>query len=143
MYFGTYEHSLDDKNRLVIPRKMRESLGNKIIILKGFDGALSIYKAEDFVKYTEQVDLLPFNKRSARDYIRMQLSSATELEIDKQGRTIIPPFLMKKYAIGKEVVILGVGDHIEIWDKITYIQYEEKTNKDFESNAENLDLKNV
>lgn len=143
MFFGTYEHTLDDKNRLVIPRKMRENLGPSIVILKGFDGALSIYRSEDFARYTEEINSLPYNKKSSRDYIRVQLSSATECDVDKQGRTIIPPYLMKKYQIGKQIVIIGVGNHIEIWDKTAYDAYEEKTAKEFEMTAEEIELKNV
>lgn len=143
MFFGTYEHTLDDKNRLVIPRKMREELGAKIVILKGFEGSLSVYKEEDFVRYAEEVNRLPYNKKSSRDYIRVQLSSASDSEVDKQGRTIIPPYLMKKYSIGKEVVVIGVGNHIEIWDKKEYEQYEQETNENFEANAEGIELKNV
>lgn len=143
MFFGAYEHTLDEKNRIVIPRKMREALGNKIVILKGFDGALSLYKEDDFTKYAEEVNNLPYNKKSSRDYIRIQLSSASECEIDKQGRTIIPPYLMKKYSIGKEIIIIGVGNHIELWDKATYLAYEEKSNKEFEANAEEIELKHV
>ena len=143
MFFGTYEHTLDDKNRLVIPRKMREELGTKIVILKGFEGSLSVYKEEDFARYAEEVNRLPYNKKSSRDYIRVQLSSASDCEVDKQGRTIIPPYLMKKYNIGKEVVVIGVGNHIEIWDKKEYEQYEQETNENFEANAEGIELKNV
>lgn len=143
MFFGTYEHTLDEKNRLVIPRKMRDELGGKIYILKGFDGALSIYPETGFKKLVNELEKLSFNHKATRNYIRTELSSTNELDVDKLGRTIIPPYLMKKYALGKEVVVLGVGDHIEVWDNKTYQKYEENANKEFEENAETLDTKNV
>ncbi len=141
MFFGYYEHNLDDKGRLVIPSKMRDEIGHFIYIMKGFDGALSIYKEEAFQSLVSEAESLPFNKKNSRDYLRVQLASTCELEIDKMGRIQIPQTLLNKYSIGKEVVIIGVGDHIEVWDKKTYLEYESKANKSFEEIAENLESK--
>ncbi len=140
MLFGHYEHTLDEKGRLVIPRKLREELGQLVYILKGFDGALAIYQANKFEELVAQIDKMPFNKASARSYIRAQLSSACDLEVDKMGRVQLPTHLLNKYSIGKDVVILGVGDHMEIWDKATYEQYEKNMDKDFEDIAEDLNI---
>jgi MraZ protein len=65
MFFGFYEHTLDDKGRLVIPRKMREEAGVKVYILKGYDGALSVYKQSTFEKLVEEINSLPYNKKKA------------------------------------------------------------------------------
>jgi MraZ protein len=139
MFFGYYEHNLDNKGRTVIPSKMREETGAIVYITKGYDGALTIFKKEDFEKMLIESRNIPFNKRNSRAYLRAQFSSACELEIDKQGRIQIPQVLLTKYAIGKELVILGVGDHIEIWDKAKYLAYEEEVNNNFEEIAENLE----
>ncbi len=141
MFFGYYEHSLDDKGRLVIPSKLRDEIGHFIYIMKGFDGALSIYKEEAFKSLVSEAESLPFNKKNSRDYLRVQLASVCELEIDKMGRIQIPQTLLNKYSIGKEVVIIGVGDHLEVWDKEAYSEYESKANKSFEDIAENLESK--
>ena len=117
MFFGLYEHSLDDKNRLMIPRKMREESGIKVFILKGFDGALSVYKSVTFEKMVQEIETLPFNLKNSRDYIRIALASACELDVDKQGRIMIPTLLINKFHIEKDVVVIGVGDHFEIWNK--------------------------
>ena len=138
MFFGSYEHSLDEKGRLVIPRKMREEAGNKVFVMKGFDGALSIYKVETFEKLIEEINSLPFNKRNNRAYLRMQLSSVVELDVDKMGRVQLPAQLLNKYQIGKDVIVLGALDHIEVWDRLTYQEYEAQANKEFEDLAENL-----
>ena len=138
MFFGSYEHSLDEKGRLVIPRKMREEAGNKVFVMKGFDGALSIYKVETFEKLIEEINSLPFNKRNNRAYLRMQLSSVVELDVDKMGRVQLPTQLLNKYQIGKDVIVLGALDHIEVWDRLTYQEYEAQANKEFEDLAENL-----
>ena len=138
MFFGYYTHSLDTKGRIVIPSKMRDEAGSKIYIMKGYDGALSIYKASTFEKFLEDSQNLPFNKRNSRAYLRIQFGSACELDVDKQGRVQIPSQLLTRYNIGKDLVILGVGDHIEVWDKSAYEAYEQAANDDFEEIAENL-----
>ena len=140
MFFGFYEHSLDDKNRLMIPRKMREESGMKVFILKGFDGALSVYKAVTFEKMVQDIETLPFNLKNSRDYIRTALASACELDVDKQGRIMIPTLLINKFHIGKEVVVIGVGDHFEIWNKELYEKYESETSPNFEKIAEEIQV---
>lgn len=139
MFFGYYEHSIDAKGRLVIPSKFRNELGDIAYILKGFDGSLSIYKASEFEKLINKINSLPFNKKDARAYIRIQLASTCELEIDKQGRVQIPSQLLSRYEIGKEVVVIGVSDHFEVWDKAKYDEYENQKIKDFDELGENLD----
>lgn len=138
MFFGTYEHALDEKGRLVIPRKMREECGMRVYILKGFDGALSIYKEITFESMVKSLESLPFSKKDARAYQRVQLASACELDVDKAGRVQIPQQLLTRYQIGKEVMVLGIGDHIEVWNKPDYLKYEKEMNEKFEDIAETI-----
>ena len=138
MFFGTYEHTIDDKGRLVIPRKMREEAGVRLFIMKGFDGALSLFKEVEFERLTREFNSLPFSKKDIRAYLRIQLASACELEIDKMGRVQIPSSLLTKYQISKDVVVIGAGDHMEVWDKKTYAEYEASVNAEFENLAENI-----
>jgi len=139
MFFGSYFHTLDNKGRIVIPSKLRAEAGHLVYILKGFDGALSIYKESEFDHLVKEIESLPFNKKNSRDYLRIQLASACQLEVDQQGRVQVPAHLLAKYNISKEVVIIGVGDHMEVWDKYAYEQYEKKVEQDFEKIAENLE----
>lgn len=138
MFFGSYSHSLDDKNRLVIPSKMRNELGVHLYIMKGFDGAISMYPEKAFEKLMEEFNSLPFNRKDARSYLRTQLATTSELEIDKAGRVIIPNTLLEKYNISKSVMVIGMGDHIEVWDSKVYEAYEAEADKNFEDIAENL-----
>ena len=138
MFFGTYEHTIDEKGRLVIPRKMREEAGVRLFIMKGFDGALSLFKEVEFERLTREFNYLPFSKKDIRAYLRIQLASACELEIDKMGRVQIPSSLLTKYQISKDVVVIGAGDHMEVWDKKTYAEYEASVNAEFENLAENI-----
>ena len=138
MFFGNYSHSLDDKGRLVIPRKMRDELGNKIFIMKGFDGALSIYKEEAFSKMMNELENLSYNKKENRDYLRIKLASVVELDVDKLGRVQIPQAILTKYHINKDVVVLGSLDHIEVWDQETYESYYSSIEENYEDIAERL-----
>lgn len=140
MFFGNYEHSLDDKGRLLLPRKIKEVLGDcpLLYVLKGFDGCLAVYSENDFQKLIEEVEKISFNKKNSRDYLRIMLGSVVELNVDKVGRIQLPSQTLNKYHINKNVIIIGVGDHFEIWDKVSYEEYEKVTNENFENIAENL-----
>ena len=138
MFFGNYSHTLDDKGRLVIPRKMREELGNKIFIMKGFDGALAIYQKEAFSAVIEELKRYSFLKKENRDYLRIKLASIVDLEVDKMGRVQIPAAILGKYNISKDVTVLGAGDHIEVWAKDKYEEYISSIEDSFEDIAERI-----
>ena len=141
MFYGNYSHSLDDKGRLVIPRKMRDELGVQIFIMKGYDGALSIYKKEAFDQLVEELESLSFDKKENRDYLRLKLASVVDLDVDKMGRVQIPTAILNKYHIGKDVVVQGCGKHIEVWDAQKYEEYMSSIENDFEGIAERLSSK--
>lgn len=139
MFFGSYQHNLDEKNRLMIPRKMRESLSSKLYIMKGFDGAISIFEENAFTALMNQFNTLSFNKKDARSYLRTELANTYELEVDKLGRIQLPTALINKYKISKDVTVLGAGDHIEIWNTVDFEAYQQETEPMFEEIAEKLD----
>ena len=112
MYFGSFAHNLDDKGRLMIPRKMREELGYKVYIMKGFEGSLSLYDESGYQKLVNEFTRLSFNQQKVRDYLRLQFASTYEMDVDKLGRVQLPSALLTKYGISKEVLVLGIGDHI-------------------------------
>lgn len=141
MYFGSFVHSLDEKGRLMIPRKMRDELGYKVYIMKGFDGSLSLYNEERYLELVKEFSRLSFNQQKVRDYLRIQFASTYEMEVDKLGRVQLPTALLNKYNISREVIVLGIGDHIEVWDKAKYIEYEESVKDSFEALAEDIDVK--
>ena len=140
MYFGLFVHSLDDKGRLMIPSKLREGLvsGSPLFVLKGFEGCLAVYNESSFQKLVSNMENYSYNDLAARKYIRNILPSVVQLNVDKLGRIQIPTFTLEKYKISKQVVVIGVGDHFEIWDEKAYLEYEEKNSADFEENAESL-----
>jgi len=144
MLFGTYEHSLDDKNRLMIPSKIRSELQNSVslYVLKGFDGCLSIYTEEHFNKLISKLEAYSFFNKDARDFVRMTLASVTQMNIDKVGRIQFSPAILTKYSISKSVVVIGVYDHIEVWDKEAYQNYLNNKESLYEDIADKLDKTN-
>ena len=138
MFFGSFAHTLDEKGRLMIPRKMREELGLRVYIMQGYDGSLSVYTESRYQKLVAEFEILPFNQRKNRDYLRIQFASTHEMDVDKLGRVQIPTALLNKFNISREVIVLGIGDHIEIWDQKKYQEYESSVKDEFENIAETI-----
>jgi len=117
MLMGEYQNNLDLKGRIVIPLKLREGLGEKIVLTRGLDGSLFIFSFDNWLKLTKDLTNLPFTLEENRNFIRFLLAGATTLEFDKQGRIIIPNYLKEYAKLEKEVIIIGVLDRVEIWAK--------------------------
>ena len=117
MLMGEFHHNLDDKNRIIIPSRLREELGESIIITRGLEDCLFIYSENEWSKVVSKLKSLPFTKKDARSFTRMFLSGATNEEFDKQGRIKIALPLLEFADIKKKFVINGVNDRLEIWDK--------------------------
>ena len=117
MFMGEYNHTIDPKGRLIIPAKFRDALKENFVVTKGFEHCIAIYNEEEFNElistYSKNVSM----KRDARTYQRFFIGPAVQPEFDKQGRILIPAALREYGGIGKDVVLAGVGDRIEIWDK--------------------------
>ena len=116
MFMGEYNHTIDAKGRLIIPAKFREQLGEAFVITNGNDGCLNIYTNEDWEAFLEKLALLP-NNRDKREIVRAFVSKANTVEVDKQGRILVPPALREHAGLEKDVVLAGVIDKIEVWDK--------------------------
>lgn len=115
MLMGEYHHNIDDKNRLIIPSKFREELGNEFVITRGLDGCLFVYSMDEWNKVMNKLKTLPFTKKDARAFMRFMLSAASICEFDKQGRINLVNSLINYAEIKKECVIIGVNDRLEIW----------------------------
>lgn len=120
MLIGEYHHNIDEKKRLIIPSKFREEIGNNFVVTKGLDGCLYVYSMDSWNKIIGKLKTLSFTKKDARTFMRFFLSSATVCEFDKQGRICLLNTLCDYANITKECVVIGVGDRIEIWDKLTF-----------------------
>lgn len=140
MLIGEYEHSLDAKGRLIMPAKIREDIGEKFIVTKGLDGCLFGFSQDEWTNFEEKLKTLPLTNKNARDFVRFFLSGAIECEIDKQGRFLIAGNLREYACMEKEVVIIGVGTRIEIWNKDKWKSYNSDENISADAIAENMTM---
>ncbi|MDO5564544.1 MAG: division/cell wall cluster transcriptional repressor MraZ [Eubacteriales bacterium] len=116
MYTGEYNHTIDEKGRLIIPTKFRELLGNSFVVTKSLDGCLSIYDSIKWDELEKKLNQLPMTNKSARELKRFLLGGANIVELDKQGRILITQPLRKSAKLLGDISLVGVGDHIEIWN---------------------------
>lgn len=137
MFIGEYQHALDAKNRMIIPSKLRDNLGNKFVITKGLDGCLYIYPLKEWEVLEEKLKNLPLTNKDARAFVRFFFSGACEIELDKQGRGLIPQNLKEYAKIEKEIISIGVLTRIEIWSKEKWQEYNE-SDMNFDSIAEKM-----
>ncbi len=117
MFMGEYNHTIDAKGRLIIPSKFREVLGDEFVITKGMDGCLFGYNDPEWQNFEEKLHSLPMIDKEARQFARFFLAGAASVEVDKQGRILLPAVLREFAEITKDVVLVGVGSRIEIWSK--------------------------
>lgn len=120
---GEYHHSLDDKKRLIIPSKLREDLGDYVIVARGLEDCLFIYSQNAWNDIVNKLKTLPFTKKDARSFTRLFLSGATVCEFDKQGRITLKEPHTNYASLIKDCVIVGVNDRLEIWSKANWDNY--------------------
>lgn len=137
MFFGEYQHALDTKNRIIVPAKLREELGNKFVITKGLDRCLYVYPLVEWKILEEKLKTLPLTNKDARAFVRFFFSGACEIELDKQYRGVIPQNLKEYAGIEKDIVSIGVLSRVEIWSKEKWDEYNE-SNIDFDSISEKM-----
>jgi MraZ protein len=117
MLLGEHDHTLDDKNRLTLPAKLREELGDGVVVTRGMDGCLYAYAAGDWEGLAERIRALDPLSREGRMMHRHFFSGAVRADRDKQGRMVLPAALLETAGIHREVTVAGVYDHLEIWDR--------------------------
>jgi MraZ protein len=121
MLLGEYDHTIDDKNRLTLPARFREQLAGGVVVTRGMDGCLYAYPRADWHErlHARVAELDPLS-REGRKIQRHFFSGAAEAELDKQGRIMIPAPLLRYAGLERDVVVAGVHDHLEIWDRETW-----------------------
>ena len=117
MFMGEYNHTIDAKGRVIIPSKFREHLGDEFVVTKGLDGCLFVYDNEEWTAFEEKLKTLPITNKDARKFVRFFLAGAASVEVDKQGRILIPSVLREFSELQKDVVFIGVASRVEIWSK--------------------------
>lgn len=115
MFCGEYSHNLDSKKRMILPAKLREELGENVVMTKSVDRCVSLYPVERWNAFTAKLDTLP--DIETRQVKRFLYAAAFETAVDGQGRILVAPNLCDYAGLNKSVKVIGVGDHIEIWDE--------------------------
>jgi len=138
MLMGEYHHNIDEKNRLIIPSKFRNEIGDNFVITRGLENCLFIYSNEEWNNIVNKLRTLPFTKKDSRDFTRFFLSGATECVLDKQGRVSITSPLVHYAGLKHECVIIGANDRLEIWDSDAWNNFFDVNEENFANIAENL-----
>ncbi len=139
MFIGEYNHSIDAKGRLIVPSKFRETLGETFYVTKGLDGCLSVYPTEEWKIFESKLRSLPITNKNARKFTRFFLAGATECEIDKQGRILIPATLREYAGLVKDAVLVGVSSRIEIWSRDKWSEVNDIDVDDMSDVAEHME----
>jgi MraZ protein len=138
MFIGEFSHNLDDKNRLMIPVKFRAALAAGVVVTRGLDGCLWLYPKDEFAKLAENIQQLPITQANSRNFSRLMLSGAMDLELDKIGRLILPGYLKEFSHIKNQVIMAGVGSRIELWPADAWNKFKGEMEEKSTEIAENL-----
>lgn len=137
MLIGKYQHKIDVKRRLPLPARLRDGLGKTVVITRGLEQSLFVYPMNAWLEFAEKVNALPMSNANARSIARLFFSGAMEVDLDNLGRILVPEYLKDHAQLKKDVVIVGTGTRLEIWDKGRWDRYQMKEVEDMgESVAE-------
>ncbi|MBU2563989.1 division/cell wall cluster transcriptional repressor MraZ [Patescibacteria group bacterium] len=138
MLIGEYTHIIDTKKRLAIPSKIKKDLGDKAVITRGLDSCLFVFTTKEWQKLVDKLSNLPFGDKDSRSLKRLMLAGASEVSLDGLGRILIPDYLKSYAGLKKNVVIAGVYDRLEIWDKSKWEIFKQQSEKEADNIAERL-----
>lgn len=138
MFIGEYQHNLDQKGRLAIPVKFRKDLAKGAVVTRGLDASLFLFPKEEWGKLAEKLASLPLGQANSRAFARLMLAGAMDVQIDKQGRVVIPEYLRSYASLKKSVVVAGLYNRLELWEEKKWEEYKKKTEKEAGDIAEQL-----
>ncbi len=142
MFYGEHDHTIDRKGRLIIPSRFREVLkdhyGDKCVVTRGLDRCLFLFPEDEWRTQESKFRALSFTKQEARRFNRFYFSGAAELAFDRQGRVLIPQYLKEYAGIKRDVMLVGVSNRIEIWDKEGWKKFYDEFKESYEQVAEKL-----
>jgi MraZ protein len=138
MFLGEYQHTLDAKGRVSLPRKFRDATGGRLVVSKGFESSLAVYPVEVYERFLGELMSGGEFTRDVRAVRRHFTVGADDVEVDSAGRISLNSALREFAGLKRDVVVAGVGDHIEIWDAATWAAYEQEHAKTIEDAAEEL-----
>ena len=127
MFIGEYQHNIDAKGRLAVPVKFRKDLSKGAVVTKGLDNCLFLYTKDEWQKLADKLAKLPISKANTRAFARLMLAGAMDVDVDRQGRMLIPDYLRKYALMKKKVIIAGLANRLEIWDETKWDRYKQGT----------------
>jgi MraZ protein len=138
VFLGEYQHTLDAKGRVSLPRKFRDETGTRLVVSKGLENCLYVYPAEGYRAFLDNLMSASDFDRNSRAVRRFFTAGASEVDIDSAGRVALAPVLREFAGLSRDVIVAGVGDHIEIWDAGAWAAYEDANATTIEDAAEEL-----
>lgn len=138
MFIGEYQHALDDKGRLAVPTKFRAELGGRAVVTRGLDNCLFLYTQKAWNELAERLSKLPLARANTRAFARLMLAGAMDVEVDGQGRVLVPDYLREFAGFKRQVVVAGLYNRLELWDESRWRAYKKTTEKASGSIAEAL-----
>lgn len=123
MFIGEYTHSLDTKGRVALPAKFRKDLKGGAVVTKGLDNCLVVYSKQEWNILAQKLASLPISQANTRAFSRLMLAGAMDVDLDKQGRIVLPEYLRKYAELGKKIVIAGLFNRLEIWEEAKWEKY--------------------
>ena len=138
MLIGEYKHTIDAKKRLAIPAKFRKELGKGAVLTRGLDNCLALYPQKEWKNMADKLSKLPQGQTDARGFNRIILAGAADVEFDSLGRILVPDYLKEYAGLGKNIVIAGVYNRLEIWDELKWQEYKNNVEKDVGDIAKRL-----
>lgn len=138
MFIGEYSHSIDPKRRVALPSRFRSELGSRVVVTRGLDASLFVYPMKVWEALAEKLGSLPIGESSTRSFTRLMLAGATDVELDSQGRILIPDYLREYAGLRKNVVVVGLYNRLEIWGEEKWKTYKAGAEKNTGKIAEEL-----
>lgn len=138
MFIGEYNHSLDEKGRMNMPAKFRRDLSGGAVITRGLDHCLFVYPKAEWETMAAKLAALPITQKNSRAFARLMLAGAWDVELDSQGRVMLPEYLRQYAGIEKHVVVAGLYNRIELWDEDAWQEYKHATEQESDAIAESM-----
>lgn len=138
MFIGEFQHHIDEKGRMAIPKKFRSLLGKGAVVTRGLDHCLFIYTESEWIELAKKLVALPITQSNSRAFVRLMMAGASQVLLDGQGRILIPDYLRIYANLEKETIIAGLFNRVEVWDRASWESYKKRTEKNSDEIAEKL-----
>lgn len=138
MFIGEYHHQLDEKGRVAVPAKFRRDLQPGAVVTRGIDRCLFLYTKAEWLRLAERLARLPIAQANTRAFARLMLAGAMDVALDRQGRVILPEYLRDYAGLTRRVVLAGLYNRVELWDRLRWDRYKRTTERSSTTIAEAL-----